>query len=615
MATALQLKSFEARPRPVADDALATMLRWSTAQGAVSLRDYWFTDHPPSTRFPHYTRANAGEVLATPASPLGQTLVFDEEILPAFQEGSWRMGVYEESDYRDGFPEMCGFFGSYFYINLSCVRMQAVRNPAITVEQLDVAICGDLDVPPYEPHPDDEKPHLQPVAEAHMAFVLSAVEWPELLVEKEEAAQLRASRPDLGALSDAELLQRVRDVLPDVGRLSLNQMVAAGSSAIAPGMLAGVGEAIGDPTIPMRLLAGLGDVDSAAPSFALWELSRMVRGSDELSTAFDGGADVVLGSMETNGSEDMAAFKAAFEDFQFEYGSRGPSEWELATKTWETDPAIVLVAIDQVRHQHDGNSPVMGTAKLASEREALEAEVRAKLVDLDDEELTGVFESALVGGNMMIHRERAKTTLVRALHEVRMALRELGRRHHEAGNLEDPEHIFMLGADELDGWVADPGAHRELLAARGKDWKQLWELEPPFFVSDGALPPLQAWATKGAAGVATADVGEVLTGTSGSPGQVTGTARIVLDPTEPPDLAPGDIMVAPLTDPAWTPLFMAVDGVVVNVGGQISHAVIVSRELGKPCVVAVGDATERIADGATIEVDGASGQVRIVALP
>ena len=71
-------------------------------------------------------------------------------------------------------------------------------------------------------------------------------------------------------------------------------------------------------------------------------------------------------------------------------------------------------------------------------------------------------------------------------------------------------------------------------------------------------------------------------------------------------------MVAPLTDPAWTPLFMAVDGVVVNVGGQISHAVIVSRELGLPCVVSVPDATELIQDGTQIEVNGNTGQVTVV---
>ena len=74
-------------------------------------------------------------------------------------------------------------------------------------------------------------------------------------------------------------------------------------------------------------------------------------------------------------------------------------------------------------------------------------------------------------------------------------------------------------------------------------------------------------------------------------------------------------MVAPLTDPAWTPLFLAVDGVVVNVGGQISHAVIVSREMGIPCVVSVADATERIEDGATITVDGTNGNVTLIRNP
>ena len=109
--------------------------------------------------------------------------------------------------------------------------------------------------------------------------------------------------------------------------------------------------------------------------------------------------------------------------------------------------------------------------------------------------------------------------------------------------------------------------------------------------------------------------GDTIPGTAGSPGVVQGRARIVRDPTNPPDLLPGDIMVAPLTDPAWTPLFLAVDGVVVNVGGQVSHAVIVSRELGIPCVVSVEDATERIEDGTVIEVNGTMGEVTIIGKP
>ena len=81
------------------------------------------------------------------------------------------------------------------------------------------------------------------------------------------------------------------------------------------------------------------------------------------------------------------------------------------------------------------------------------------------------------------------------------------------------------------------------------------------------------------------------------------------------DLGPGDILIAPLTDPSWTPLFVPAEAVVVNVGGQMSHAVIVSRELGMPCVVAVKDATEIIQDGTRIRVDGSTGEIMVLKTP
>ena len=96
----------------------------------------------------------------------------------------------------------------------------------------------------------------------------------------------------------------------------------------------------------------------------------------------------------------------------------------------------------------------------------------------------------------------------------------------------------------------------------------------------------------------------MLTGAGGCSGVARGRARVVLDPADPNGLEPGDVLVAPLTDPAWTPLFLPAAAVVVNVGALMSHAIIVSRELGIPCAVSVEGATERIPDGALIEVDG-----------
>ncbi len=94
-----------------------------------------------------------------------------------------------------------------------------------------------------------------------------------------------------------------------------------------------------------------------------------------------------------------------------------------------------------------------------------------------------------------------------------------------------------------------------------------------------------------------------------------GRARVILDPSDPRELEPGDVLIAPNTDPAWTPLFMACGAVVVNVGAAISHAIIVSRELGLPCVVSATDATSRIPDGSLIEVNGDTGAVKIMEVP
>ncbi len=576
----------------------------------------WFTDHPPSERYPHCTRANAGEVLPTPASPFGQTYGFDNAIGHGFQEASIVMGAYERDDYRDGKPEMVTFFGGYFYINMSCVRMQAVRNPAITVDQLDLAFFGDRpDTPPYEPHPLDEKPHLQEKIDAHMQFVLTTTEWPELDAEKKLAEQIRIERPALEQLSETEIVERIRYLHPLIREFTTNQMVAATSSAIPPGMFAVVAEAIDDPTMPMRVLAGLGDVDSAAPSFALWDLSRLVRNNKDLTEAFDEGIDGLLERVGALTSSPSLQFIKDFADFIFNYGSRGPNEWELRAQTWETDPDIPLKTIDQVRRQNDDKNPLIGAQKSSEEREHLIASVRSKLNEIGDEELSGVFEGALVGGNQMVFRERAKTSLVRVLHESRMGIRELGRRHTTEGNIGALEHIFMLLDEELEGFIADPRSFTEILEERYADWKRLWDLTPPFFIRDGVIPPLTDWVKASEGVTATALEGDTIPGTAGSPGVVQGRARIVRDPTNPPDLLPGDIMVAPLTDPAWTPLFLAVDGVVVNVGGQVSHAVIVSRELGIPCVVSVEDATERIEDGTVIEVNGTIGEVTIIGKP
>ena len=579
------------------------------------MEDRWIADWPPSERWPHYTRSNAGEVLATPASPLGQQFTFDNGIVLGWRDGYVRMGYFEPGEMSEKLPETGGFFGGYFYINLSNVRMQGVRNPVLTVAQLDLAFFGDHpDVPPYVADPRDDKPDLVPGILKHMGWVMSTTSWPELDQDKAAMKTLRRDRPDLSGMPDDELVARARSLQPWLVRLFDAHTVSSSSSGIAPGILYAIGQAIDDPTVPMKLLSGLGDVDSAEPNYALWELSRMVRDSKELTEAFDQGVDGLPDRLAASGSAEARAFLTAFDDFIVDFGSRGPNEWEISADSWETNPRLPLIMLDRIRLQDDNESPRIRNAAKVAERLQVIEEVRAKVKPLGDE-LAAQFEGALIAGNMQGFRERTKSTIVIAVNELRVIFNELARRHAAAGHIDRPEYIFMLLDEEVEPFVASPAGWNEKLAARHDMWRGLFELEPPYFIRGAVVPPIPTWAKRGSAEVTTVSVGDVLPGIAGCPGVITGKACVILDPADPRDLGPGDILIAPQTDPGWTPLFMAVDGVVVNVGGQISHAIIVSRELGLPCVVSVKDATSRIPDGAIIEVDGDNGKVTIVELP
>ena len=582
---------------------------------ANPLPDLWITDWTPSTRWPHYTRSNAGEVLPTPASPLGQTFAFEGGICLGWADGYVRVGSYSADEFDWNRPEACGFFGGYFYINLSNVRMQGARSPAVTVEQLDLAFFGDHpDVPPYFPHPADDRPDLIPKIIEHMGWVMSTTTWPEIDEEKAATIALRAARPNLTATTDSELVAYARTTQPMLRKLFDSHTVSSSSSAVAPGILFAVGQAIGDPTVPMKLVAGVGEVDSAEPSYAMWELSRLVARSAELTAAFDVGVSRLLARLRASGNADAQSFLVGFDQFIVDFGSRGPNEWEISANTWETKPEIALAAIDRVRFQSDAESPRNRNKAQAAQRLRTIDQVRAAVASLGDE-LAGMFESAIAASSQMGFRERTKTNIIRAVHEARMAFRELGGRHAASGAIQRPEHIFMLLDSELVAFVVNPASFRQTLADRYVTWTTLADLEPPYFIKDGQVPPLSQYRRKGDSDAKPAGLGDVIQGVPGCPGHFTGRARVVTDPSDPGDLKPGDVLVAPLTDPAWTPLFMAVGAVVVNVGGQISHAIIVSRELGLPCVISAIDATVRIPDGATIEVNGDTGAVTILGLP
>jgi phosphohistidine swiveling domain-containing protein len=311
----------------------------------------------------------------------------------------------------------------------------------------------------------------------------------------------------------------------------------------------------------------------------------------------------------TTPPETPSIFLARFDEFIADFGSRGPGEWDLNAKVWELHPDVALAAVDRMRNSPDSNSPVIRHDQSVVERNRLVDDIRSKL-EGDATTLAG-FDAAMRSAQLFLAgRERYKTSCIKMVHEIRMCFVELGNRMVERGLLDRAEQVFMLLSSELDEFRHQPERFTDLLRQREQDYEKLYELEPPFVVN-GTVPPLSTWRRRGDRKITQSASGTVLRGAAGSGGVASGRARVILDASDPSALEFGEVLIAPNTDPAWTPLFIPAAAVVVNVGAAGSHSMIVCRELGIPCVVSVADATLLIPDGAEITVDGNTGTVTL----
>ena len=532
---------------------------------------------------PFYTRANAGEVLPDPASPLGWTLVFEQGLLPGWLRGLVEFGIYREGELPMARPPVAGLFGGYFYINLSHCRVVAIRM-GMTVEAFDAALLGSAAAaPPYQPHPDDPCDKCSAKVAQTIGEILAASRFPQIDADLDRVLARRRDRPDLAALSAVGLVAHARSFLPELDNAFARHDYSTFGSAVGPAMLAEACAAAGEPAALLDLVSGYGDVPSASPSWGLWHLSRLPGASPEFAEAFDG--------------------------FLAEFGQRGPNEWDIRAVSWEAGPDQVLALVDSMRHIPDEDSPDARHARLEAIRQAAARRIRAAL---PDDASQASFDVALASSARMIPlREQTKLIAVTAINEVRLALRELGRRGVAAGYYAAPEDVMMLLESELDDYVADPARFAPVIAERLAQYLALFEIEPPFII-DADPAPLPRWPRRARPRPEPAQAGQVLRGIGGSAGQYQGRARVGMDLPAAMALEPGEILVAPLTDAAWTPLFLVAGAVAVDVGALNSHAVVVSRELGIPCVLSLQDGTARLRDGMELAVDGTAGTVTVI---
>ena len=568
----------------------------------------WIIDTVPSTRYPVYTRLNANDVMPDPVTPLGASLVWIPEVLPAWAVGNVRMNSFTPEEMSpDPYPPVGGFFYGYLYVNQTYVRITGIR-AGIGADAIDAAFFAHPNPPRHEPSPTDTNPELSAKMTELVNWTLTTTTYPDLEEERELADRVRAERPDLRAVSDEVLITLARRAAP-LQRIMWGRgyVCASNQSAIGPGVISSLlGTA--DPTLTVRLIGQAGDVDSALPSFALWDLSRVVRADAGMTAAFDDGADDLLGRLR----KDHQDFAARFEAFVREYGYRGPSEWDIGVHTWETQPELPLALIGRLRELDDGASPFLRREQRAAEAD--QALQQALKILGPNEEAVQTLRLAIASARRFgAWRERGKTNAVKVLHEVRAPLFELGRRLTERGELDHPQQVFMALESELDHLATHAGTLADTLRERERQWRQLFEVEPPTFVVSGEpMTTLADVPRKGRRELPAVKPGDVLAGAPASAGVARGRARVITDTAQIAAFEPGEILVAPQTDPSWTPLFMVAAGVVVDVGAMGSHAMIVSRELGIPCAAGVGDATARIPDGTLLEVDGSSGKVTVL---
>jgi len=291
-------------------------------------------------------------------------------------------------------------------------------------------------------------------------------------------------------------------------------------------------------------------------------------------------------------------------DFLRAYGHRAVAEIDLGLLRWSENPSYIIgVLANYLRLDKPELAPDVQFRRAAREAEEMMAELTRRATR------KGRLRGALVGfflrraRDLAGMREMPKFCIILLFARSRELLWPVGEELAKAGRLESAGDVFFVTLPEARAALAGEDL-RPLVRERRATYDQEIRRQrvPRILVSDGTEPTAEqvldmAGSNDGA-----------LRGTPASPGVVTAQARVILDPTDG-HLEPGEILVAPSTDPGWTPLFLTAGGLVMEMGGAMSHGAVVAREYGIPAVVGVPDAIERITTGQRITVDGSAGKI------
>lgn len=363
--------------------------------------------------------------------------------------------------------------------------------------------------------------------------------------------------------------------------------------------------------LALEVTRGLPDNVTTQMDLKLWETASVIRADAAAVALFRSSDAPALAQRYLEGNLPAAA-QTALKGFLDQYGMRGVGEIDFGQPRWREAPAEVMHTMQSYLQIDPSVAPDIMFAKgAAAAQESVE-----KLAALARRQPGGWIKEKLVRGaarrvrTLMGARESPKFFVIRIMGIARKALLEVGQEFVEAGMLTQADDLVFLQLRELEELSCSAGVQPQ------KDWKTLiaerratFDREarrrqvPRVLVSDGR-------AFYEGLGVDT-DSTHAISGSPVSPGVVEGIVHVVFSPNET-QLAPGEILVCPGTDPAWTPLFMAAGGLITEVGGMMTHGSVVAREYGIPAVVGVHQATQQLKTGQRIRLDGTTGKIVVL---
>jgi phosphohistidine swiveling domain-containing protein len=360
-----------------------------------------------------------------------------------------------------------------------------------------------------------------------------------------------------------------------------------------------------DGSTANSLLAGAGDMDDAVAGLDLWRLAVAADAAPQVRDLILSDADFSEIEPELAQFDSGKEFLKTWNGFMQRHGHHCRAELEIYTPRWAETPDYILKLVRNYIAQIGKTDPVQNSADIARRRRLLEQQCRKKLKN----PIKRIIFNHLLNRSQQgsVFRENVKSEVIKLLVSLRKMLLEFGKKLAHKGVLKNQDDVFFLRLEELEPVARDKADFdiHQVMADRRAEYDKNSLIYPPDvifgkFDPDKFIPEVE---DKDA---------EVLDGLAVSPGIVTGKARVILRADTDEQVLAGEILVAPFTDPGWTPYFVTAAAVVMDQGGILSHGSIVAREYGIPAVVNVGSGTKIIKTGQTIEVDGNRGLVKIL---